>query len=256
MTKNYLLIGAVCGGVLVSTNCVQASIITAAGQHLAVGSGLRTTTVPKPLDPDGDNAYGTAGWEFFGVGGGNNEGPGFENAALIGLPSFVSDVAAVPGGAGFFAAYFGYSMIDDPRLPIGVSVPDVISGLAYVAPAPQGSEQPLFRIVIGENAPAFRIGFLVNQEVGFRQYPSQIRLQSGVSSATISVDFNATLGQLDMYFFDVVGAAAGEVIDVFATAGSNRNIIAVSGITFDVIPAPGAVGMLALAGSVGLRRRR
>lgn len=236
------------------TATASATIITSVGSHLAVGSRIRTTTLAKPLDLDGDNAYGTAGWEFFGVGGGDIQGDGFEQRALIGLPSFIGDIASVPNGASYYAAYTGYALIDDPRQPIGPDVSDVISGLAFYWPATPGVEYPFFQIVVAEDAPSFRVGFLLNQEFAFTQFPGGLRLQSGDSQASMAIDIGLPRGQRDMYFFDVVGAHAGDVINVYATAASTRPSLAISGVTFD-IPSPG-FAPLALAAGFFTRRRR
>ncbi len=232
-----------------------AAIISAVGGQVAIGDRIRTTTTPKIHDLDGDNAYGTAGWQFFGVGGGNVEGPGFETQSLIGLPSFISDIAAAPGGIGYYAAYNGYLPIDDPREPIGANVPNVISGLAYVRPVTQAVEYPFFQIIVAEDTPIFRVGFLVNQESAYTQFPNNIRLQCDASVASLAVDATATRGQRDMYFFDVAGAHAGDVIQVFGTAASLRESLGVSGITFD-IPTPGTSAIVAALGLLVARRRR
>jgi hypothetical protein len=237
----------------------------------------RTNTVVKTLDPDADNVYGTAGFLLYATDAVGNStagsvtvndpltyDPADARATITQIPSYVT---VANNGQTSTASSYGYKQIDDPRQPIGATVSDLESGAALRAVA-LGTEGSMLDITVGQNFPAqgLRIGILVGNA---DNYDGTIRLAQTAGNGTQSLSVQQTIpaaGQeLGMYFFDITGAAVGDVFTLFLTktnpqpSGGNLNAnVLYGGITLDVIPEPSTALLLAtgMAACVGWRRRR
>ena len=99
-----------------------------------------------------------------------------------------------------------------------------------------------------------RIGIATDGLDGANFSPATIGLrQVGGSSAEHTLtSVNSTL---DMVFFDVTGITGGDQFQVFGDTGSG-GFATHSIVTWDVIPEPATSGMLGLACSVMILRRR
>lgn len=216
----------------------------------------RSTNVPKTITfpdnvstiSDADNAYGTLGWNL----------PQFNGA-----PSFIAAVAegtlvANRGNA-------GYEPIDDPGQPIGPNVSDLppnFRAIAYQAPG-VGGEANLYQLTLqGASIPS---SFLLG--VGFGNLANPSENPFGAASYRVSIGASnsgqvpaiGNDGLTDWIFFRVNDGVAGDVINVFGTAGS-QNFVSVAALSYDVtpVPEPGSIAFLAMgaAGLVVVYRRR
>jgi hypothetical protein len=247
-----------------------AAILTLAGQDLGLaGAGndsvdrFRSTSVTKPLDPDGDAIYGTDGYILYATDTIGNANAG--TVATVNPLTAPGTLASIPSyliltnnAQNQTARSYGYRAIDDPTLGPGAAVADVESGAALRS-TPVGTEISVLDLTINGAPPVngFRMGVMIgNTDL----YAGTIRLTQtlgGAGSATVNHPLTTAES---LYFFDVTNAAAGDVFTLYLTkaAGSagNANVL-YGGLTFDTIPEPSlpALAAVALPGLL-LRRRR
>lgn len=205
------------------------------GYHVTTSeaAAFRSTGITKNFDPDGDNAYGTAGYYF--LGNGANTGSNSD-----GTPSWVTSVD-LSGTA--LAASAQYVSFDDPTQPISNNVADWRSttiGLVNTAGTTGGLWAELMTFTVEATAPRnFRIGILAGNEGNGdgRWDPAALRL-SFEGGGTVEA---SGLGAVDlgMVFFDV--ALDDGVSGSFSIEGQNRDLggntrgPSIAGITFDEI---------------------
>ena len=267
MNKSYV-IACVMGLTLAcsSQHALSEMIVTFAGSDLTVGEYLRTTTVAKPLDPDGDNVYGSDGYVFFNTtphasGGGGGESP--LNNARISLPSYVIDPISCASGTESAHGY-GYLMIDDPDATPGSSVSNIESGLLGKGGGNAGTEVELFTITLTGSIPSagFRFGVFTDNydNVILAQQSLRVLGADGSGTSTASATVTSTDLSGDMYFFDITGGTSGDTVTLYATQSTDV-LTTIGGITFETIPEPSTfvlLGMALLFGGilVWCRRRR
>lgn len=212
----------------------------------------RSTNVPKTITfpdnvstiSDADNAYGTLGFNLPSY----NQAPSFISAAAAGTISFNGP----------------YEPIDDPFQPIGPNVADLGSGdrnVAYKTPG-AGGEANLYQLTLQNTIPS---SFIIG--VGFGNLRSPSENPFGAASYRVSIGASnsgqvpaiGNDGLTDWIFFRVNDGVAGDVINVFGTAGS-QNFVSVAALSYDVtpVPEPGSIAFLAMgaAGLVVVYRRR
>ena len=234
------------------------------GSEFLTGADWRTTTALKPLDADGDAVYGTQGYAVFGPGTvGQTDGAGtgsvdFVAGGLTSQPSFGSFSVATGAGTQFAFSNFGYAAIDDPTVAPGVAVADIQSGLggfAGVTPVASLLSSDIVQLTIGSGVPAsFRFGVITNASVGtdllltLRQTVGGLSANAGAPASAFGVSYS---------FFDVVGAVTGDVYVLSLTkADDTSTVVALSGVTIDVVPEPSSLLLLAATSTVFLLRRR
>ncbi len=247
----------------------------------------------KPLDADGNNVYGSAGYALFGTRfdypsanatGGNAFVPPNDNAVfpnIINLPAFVSDSQILSSRK---AGGWAYSLIDDPQLTNGArdwnwgdtQTPTSAGQAPYVKmgildgtgtitgndPAVAPAERWGFEV--GAGAPAkFRVSVMTDGLDSTVWAPTEVLMQQ--SSAGALVGAPVTTGTVtrnrfvDMHVFEIDGAQAGEEF-VFMVRGQGGGSAGVAGFAFDVVvPEPTtaslALGIAAVTVAVGRRRR-
>ncbi|TWT78349.1 hypothetical protein Pla123a_11400 [Posidoniimonas polymericola] len=233
------------------------------------------------VDEDGERYYGRDGYVVFAtrrdypnanVIPGISSAPGDPNFELLfanqtDLPSWVagSQVLAsrVVGG-------YGYALIDDPELTQGIrdwswgegQSPQSFGQAPYVKlgildgwdqfgndPAnPDGPPAGRWGFSVGDDAPShFRLGVMVDGTDNSSFVPDEVFLMQVSSlgggsilhsSSTLSTDSNRFV---DMHFFDISGAEAGDLFAVGVKskdAGVSFGNAGVAGVTFDVLQAP------------------
>jgi hypothetical protein len=100
--------------------------------------------------------------------------------------------------------------------------------------------------------PAIRVGLIVDNSDSADWDVSNVRVEGpgGVSSdQDVTID-----GGSDLVQFDIAGALDGEVYTIYGTSAASGALI--GGVTFDSIPEPGSLSLLAAGGLLFLRRRR
>ncbi|WP_372845706.1 Calx-beta domain-containing protein [Pontiella sp.] len=202
-------------------------------------AGFRSTGTQKSFDPDGDDAYGTAGYIVFGgtaVSGGGHAL--FGDATEYSNPSFVS---AFTAGANFISIskYTSYPLYDDPSQPIAASVADFGATAVAVANANAGAGawNEMLTFTIDDSAPqTFRVGLMAGPEgnTDGRWDPTGLRISFEGGTAVEATGLPILSGT-GMVFFDIAvtdGTTGTFTIDSqrrLSTGGSS-----ISGLTFDV----------------------
>ena len=245
-------------GILTASATARAATVAPVGSELAVGGAYGSTDIPKALDADGNDAFGSSGYYLFNTGG--IFGAGVPDTNLTSLaPSFVT---AHGFGAGTDSFGCGcYANIDDPALSPDISVPNIVSGvLRYRADAngdPQGpgGQVEMFNVTLGAGLPAdgFRLGIMTdNNDLPDLLNPPNIYVDVAGVSATLVVPPVNNVQTPDYYFFDVTGASSGDVLQILVDRSPLDNTM-IGGVLFDNIdpsvvdPPPSVV--VAAAGS-------
>ncbi len=243
----------------------SAATIAFSGSQLDLGPGWRTPSVAKTQDADGDNIYGTDGYVMFQTGFVPDPPPAdqfrfnsnpFSDASTA-FPSYATVTA--DGATGSVTAA-NFSDINNPNNPSNDFNSGVASRSNFTA---LGSEQSLMNInFIAANFPTagVRVGVFVNNAAD--RNPMAVRLTldgGGTVSATAATGMDVS-SQNDYYFFDITDITANATFSFFATEdtgdGNTAGEVRVGGFTFDTIPEPGALSLLALSGGLLLFRRR
>lgn len=220
----------------------------------------RSEILAKPLDADGNNVYGSAGYALFATTftypNANAicceafidpvEGdPLFPN--IIDLPGWVADSQIL---AERMAGGFGYSLIDDPVLtngyrdynwgdtqsppanPLHSQAPYVkmgfLDGLDILGNNPLDTPAGRWAFQVGANPPdAFRVGVMVGGSNDGNFAPNEVFIQQFEGTTPIgtplgSGELTGTLRDrfVDMLFFDIIGAEEGDRFVFAVTAGS------------------------------------
>jgi hypothetical protein len=117
---------------------------------------------------------------------------------------------------------------------------------------------------VGANVPSsFRVGVMTDGLDGANWAATEV-LFAQVSGTPVPVIVGAPVSSgalardrfVDMHFFDVIGALPGDQFAIFAKA-SNDGFGAISGVSFDHVPEPTSMAMLAIimGAAFALRRR-
>jgi len=294
LTLKLFVVLVVLGGLNVAPESSQAAVLDYAGTHFDIGGTFfpggappyvvvpwRSEISAKPMDIDGNNVYGSAGYALFatqfnwpnqGCCGSSVPVDSATYPNLIDLPSFISDsqflVSNKVGG-------WGYALIDDPTLVNGyrdynwgdtqdppVDPPNsqspyvkmgIIEGIDTLGNNPRDVPAGRWAFEIGANPPLIiRVG-VMNDGLDAGQWTANEVLlaefdgtdfSNAVSSGTV-----ARNRYVDIHFFDIVGAQEGDQFAVLARA-SGDGWGGISGVTFDYIPEPSStalvlIGMLA-----------
>lgn len=247
----------------------------------------------KPLDGDGNNVYGSAGYALFGTRfdypnanatGGNAFVNPTDNAVypnIINLPSFVSGSQILSSRK---AGGWAYSLIDDPQLTNGVrdwnwgdaqtpassgQAPYVKMGILDGTGTITGNDPAVapaerWGFEVGAGAPAkFRVSVMTDGLDSTIWAPTEVLMQQ--TSGGVPVGAPVTTGTVtrnrfvDMHVFEFNGAQAGEQF-VFMVRGQGGGSAGVAGFAFDVVvPEPAtaslALGMCAAVLAIGRWRR-
>ncbi len=230
---------------------------------------FRTTTVIKTLDADGNNVYGTDGYVLYAMDiGTQNTTTGFiatnpltfnntSYATRLSAPSYatLSNNGQDTVAFGFGGGAGNYPNVDDPAATPGPSVIDIESGFALN----DGLSGPPFTgtmldITFNGTAPAagVRIGVIIGS--GSRNGTDSLTLGGTTTTGAATAPFT-------FKFFDVTNITSGDTITLSLTRDTggtnNDDDVSYYGLTFDTVPEPGTVGLLAFAsGLLTFRRRR
>jgi LPXTG-motif cell wall-anchored protein len=208
--------------------------ISQAGSDVTTNDAWRTTDVPKPLDLDGDNVYGTAGYVLFRSSSSQpTVQPPYANVVRASGTSLYGPAPCHPA-PGTGDSHGNYVCLDDPVFTGPAPVADSRTGTVYKAGG-AGAEHDL--IVISVTAPAtFRLGVIQDNHDHTPISPIALRLRqtvggtadSGFLSAAADRDLDG-----DYYFFDVIEAQPGDVFVLSGLNASGHASNGVYGVTFD-----------------------
>ena len=232
----------------------EAATISAPGMDVNDPS-WRTPGVAKALDVDGDNIYGSAGYLLVRFNSAANS-TAFStvdgtNGTLNTLPTYLTVTSVA--GTGPDRMFGAKAAIDDPN---NVGGADVATGVAYRNTGfNDNNAEPYLTLTIGSGVPAsgLRLGVLTDNSAA-NDPPTSITLTQSVGSGSNTQSYlsaYAGVQQPDWYFFDILGANAG---DAFVLSFGNRALGSkptVAGLTLDVVPEPRlaplcAVGLIAV----------
>ena len=266
-----------CATVLAFAGNAHAATITSVGTELGQGAfyiveNWSNAGVAKTYDLNNTEKYGTAGYyqllpntgQAFieGAAEGNDLGltlatfplPLGQSTTLYSTPVFLTGNPV--GAAGNYVNFPGYSVY---RAPNGVDLRQ--QGALSVSTANPGTNPA------GAGNWGNVISFTLNQTKSFRIGLAVDSVGSGTYAPNFVSIYNASTGSVfssaltrdgvpDMAFFDISGINGDSFAVAFWQNGADTGPAALSLVTFDVIPEPGA----ALLGSIGmlalLRRRR
>jgi len=174
----------------------------------------RTPSVPKPLDPDGDNIYGTAGYDVFDS----------SARTLLHAPAGVTITRLAPN---VFPGNSGYTLIDNPS-----GGATITSGVAYFNPVSTGQVLN-YASVTFTTAANYVIGIYTDNADFPGISPSALRIYQTNGSGDSGLISNTPGRAGDWYLFNV-SANAGDVLNIQGIAVSNPSGSSGIGIiTFD-----------------------
>ena len=172
-------------------------------------------TATVKFSSNGYDLYGTAPL---------NSGSIFRDGAfaagnrLTKLPTYVTSITAPQGVAVVSAAGFGdYSIINDPTHP----TEQIRAGFETTYALNETTSAPLVEINVGPNVPAtFYVGFMTNTHANRPDdYPTTITISVGNTQAIAKTGQGGGTpsGDIDVFFFRIDGAQAGDKILVSAS---------------------------------------
>lgn len=243
-------------------NAARATAISASGYVLGNATAVdeieawRSTSIAKTLDPDGDHVYGTAGYIAYATDViGNSNGGSVPTAdpltysdgtrfTIRSIPAFLT---VANDGQYQVATSYGYPAIDDPSLPVGGTVADREADFAIRGGVTLGVETGMVSLTVGAGFPAggIRLGVMIGNT---GDAPDKLRLVQ-TAGGTAAAEYTGIVRDLpfDLYFFDLTDLAEGDSfrLDMRKPAGGPGNPnLAYAGLTMDIIPEPGAAGLL------------
>jgi len=248
----------------VATTC-SASIITFIGENSTNAASWRTPTVPKTINPAGNNIYGNDGYVMFGTTSTLPTQPSTATGqdvfhfnstvstvpptvpstvpwtTLNVQPSYVSAIPAAPGsGFNRVETATGFLSMDNPSGGL------MKSGFAF-APASSGFKS-LFTFTVNGSVPStFDVGLFFNNSSGNFGALVQAEITDGTPQGT-AIGSRTVFGNIDALFFTISGATPGTVFTVEGLASTPSLDLDISGITFDTpIPEPTTLGGCAIA---------
>ena len=240
------LISIISLALVVATDCF-AAVITFRGENATNAASWRTPTVPKVINPTGNNIYGNDGYVMFNTTPANSpllqQTPGVNpftfasgtQATLSVTPSYVSSFTPAPGFSNV-STDPTYLNFDNPA---GGTIK---TGTGY-APGSTSTFTPLFTFTVNSRVPSsFVVGLFLTNNPGII---GQTQISGAGGTAT---GVRSTFGNVDALFFTINNATSGDVFTVSALGapGFNGNV-GITGITFDSVPEPTTLGGSAAA---------
>ncbi len=189
--------------------------------------GWQNIAIPKPLDADHDNIYGTAGYYLF-----NGKILDARNIKITAdsvpeIPYFVEDM--VLNGSPV------YSMQDAWLKQSGN--PDLYHITGGMEVSGKGRyDKMLATIRLGKNVPeSFRLGIMCDNLDHFNPPDQTLQVKSSREGDSGPVPLARSNRIPDWYFFQITNASPGEEISIFLPdTGRKRNAMTIGGLTFDI----------------------
>ena len=215
--------------------------ISQAGSDLTTRDAWRTSGVVKSLDSDGNNIYGSDGYAVYGS---TPNQPIVQPSYLTvtqaaGTNVFFSPgIAPDPGTGPVTTQAPKYTGLDDPDFTGVGPVADTITGTVYRGGQGANQEGDLLVFTVTTNK-SFRLGVIQDNHDFAAISPLALRLRQTVGGSANSGLFSANQDRNrsgDYYFFDVVGAKAGDVFVLSGVNDGGHSSNGVWGVTFDSLP--------------------
>lgn len=235
------LISIISLALVVATDCF-AAVITFRGEDTAA-QNWRTPSVPKPLDPNKDNIYGTDGYVMFNTTPANstlNQQNSAPNPFTFALGTQTT-LNVTPSYVSSFTPTASFNNVSTASTWLNFDNPaggTIKTGTAY-APGSTSTFTSLFTFTVNSRVPSsFVVGLFLTNNPGII---GQTQISGPGGTAT---GVRSTFGNVDALFFTINNAAGGDVFTVSAEAASGFNgFVGITGITFDsVVPEPTTLG--------------
>lgn len=226
-------------------------------------SSFYTTSETKSFDVGtADNQYGSDGYLVFGGDQGNINGDDYGDTTRYAekIPTFFT--------GGSFIVDTGATLVRNNTSQVPMDDPDAaINGAdfafsGYLMNNSSSGEQTMLQFAVANtDATSFRFGVIAGNENGTSLDPIGLSLafSDGTSASVTTLEtFNGydPTTDIGMVFFDVaLDANTTGTFTLLATEGGGNPTI--GGVTFDVIPEPATLGLVAMFGGgiVFIRRR-
>ncbi|MHB1158621.1 MAG: PEP-CTERM sorting domain-containing protein [Phycisphaerales bacterium] len=239
------------------TGVGHAGTITYLGQDQSTLPSWRDSTVAKPAaltggtngsgDPNGDNVYGSDGYHVYVV---QAVAPNLTTPTSS-LPSYISGVAQASGLATWSDSSYG--MINDPTVVGGLP-----SKRAVVLYKNVPTEQDFLTITLAADS-TFVMGVVggtwggpTNDIYNFNRLRVRQVVGGAADSTLLTVAF---LKATPYYDFFRISGVAGDQFTVSAQRTPSATGVSLTGLSFEAIPEPASLGMLALGGLMIAARR-
>ncbi|MBL9173103.1 MAG: LamG domain-containing protein, partial [Verrucomicrobiales bacterium] len=221
--------GTLLGGpVWVRSGPTPPAVVRYEGTQQDFGGAWRTPSSTKSRDVDGDQIFGTDGYQFV------NRAPA--------KPFYLASMEAVTGS---YAGNEAYAFIDDPENP-GTTF---MTGTQNPAPG-SGQSADVFRFTLNAHAVGrlIRVGVMIDHLDNAAYNPASLRLVQ-ITGGGVPIPSVETSGALyrnrtpDWLFFDITGGQTGDTFVVRGLGGPNGEVT-VGGVVFDSLgPIGGRIRM-------------
>jgi hypothetical protein len=182
----------------------------------------RDKNVPKPLDADGDNVLGSAGYILFGEKILNMQG--FQKVSVLSLPSFINSITTLPVKAGFRNAALFF-----PEHKSDYHITGVIETTG------DSAKRGLVSFVIGEKTPpSFCLGIMLDNSESFSKVGKFLWVTQSGKQTSDKVYLAASNRIPDWYFFDLNNIKKGDTITICGMTERSTDIFSIGGLTFDL----------------------
>ncbi|MHB1155431.1 MAG: PEP-CTERM sorting domain-containing protein [Phycisphaerales bacterium] len=249
---NRLGLLAAMGMVLGIASAVPAATITYLGQDQSTVPSWRDSTVAKPAaliggtngsgDPNGDKVYGSDGYYVL-VG---------STTPTSSLPSYISGVTEAAGLSKFSSS--NYASINDPTVVGGL--PNKNAGLWYKNVG--SAEQDFLTITLAGDSTFIMgvIGSTWGAGSGDNYNFNRLRVRQTVGGSADSTLLTVAFAIKNPYYdFFQISGVAGDQFTVSAQRTPATLGVSMTGITFEAVPEPATLGLMALGGLMMVRGR-
>jgi hypothetical protein len=215
-----------------------AALISSVGCDESTLGSWRSTSVSKPLDIDGDNVYGTAGYIVWATENTGDAHSSDYNAdrKIEALPEGITVSGPGVNEKSYSA---GYLKFDDPTLAPGAVVGDIFSGLAYRVDCGEDTWQSVAVITV-DTVPVgtLRVGIIHNGGGDTVNAIAMKRVGEDESWTAVTDLDTRNPYQMRYCFFDLTGVNAGDQFEIsfrgYDAVGDSEINLGLAGLSFDV----------------------
>ena len=197
--------------------------IRQAGNHLDL-LNWRVKKVRKPLDMDGNNEYGSAGYHLPGVRQFDHRELTFKTDSLQRLPGFVAAISYLETSHSLQDAWFYLASEDQVSY---------ITGLIEVPG--KRAEKELLTFIVNKDVPSiFRLGIMLDNADSFEKVGEYLKVTNSGGGNSGDIPLAKSNRFPDWYFFDLLGLKAGNKVTITGKTKNSNDIFTLGAITFDV----------------------
>lgn len=244
------------------------SLITALAVSVPISAAVVITPAGSDLNqPDWENeGIGGLGALFFAADGATRNN---DTSVAGGLASDQPGYVLGPGNATSSGGLFsGANSFDEVSLDDPTTAGTIVPGAIAVASVNDDLFKEVFTLEFDAGVPdGLTIGILVGAADPSNggtspDVPTLVGIrEAGGTAVTQVTDKTASSTRADWYFFNVTGITDGTVLEFGGTRTSSSSpdkLVGINGVSFDVIPEPGSLALVAAGGVLlaGLRRNR